>query len=386
MIKRALPFLALIAAACQAAPTVTPTAAASSGPAASSANALTAAPTPAATLAAVPAGRILFQRTGGDGVEHYFTIKTDGTDEQAVFDAEGCGCAHWMADGLHVMTLGQTARETWSLATYLYDGTERVIVDNPIETLNLAAWPTTPDGQWIAFAAWDESKPANTGLWVGSPDLTKLRQVLLLQEGMLAIEPFGISPNGSRIVFFAETGPEGGTSHAGDLYVVNADGTDLRKLNPPGPRPGFVDVPTIAMSPDGRSATFGVENRVYVADLESGDVRAISNRGGYVWAVSWSPTGDWITYTRQYGTTSVVSLIHPDGTDDHEISPNDPSDEAFSSTWSPDGKFLLVSRRQAADVESPYELWIMDLEGNYIGQVTREPSHYLFSTWAPNPR
>ena len=47
----------------------------------------------------IPAGRILFHRTGPDEVERYFTISTDGTDETAVYEAEGCSCAHLSADG-----------------------------------------------------------------------------------------------------------------------------------------------------------------------------------------------------------------------------------------------------------------------------------------------
>ena len=29
------------------------------------------------------------------------------------------------------------------------------------------------------------------------------------------------------------------------------------------------------------------------------------------------------------------------------------------------------------------DLWIMDLEGTYVGQVTHEPSNYGIYSWAP---
>src|SRR5687768_10319895 len=78
-------------------PSALPTASTSAAVSSPSPN-ITPTPAPTATPIEVPPGRILFNRQGSDGVEHYFTIKTDGTDEHAVFDAEGCGCAHWMAD------------------------------------------------------------------------------------------------------------------------------------------------------------------------------------------------------------------------------------------------------------------------------------------------
>jgi Tol biopolymer transport system component len=193
------------------------------------------------------------------------------------------------------------------------------------------------------------------------------------------VEPFGITPDGSQIVFFADTGPEGGTNHAGHNSVVNSDGSGLRQLTPPGSKVGYIGVPTISLSPDGRQAAFGVDNAVWVVDLDGGEARPITDRSGFVWAVSWSPTGDWIAYTRQHGTKSVISLVRPDGTDDKEISAGDGTDEAQAGAWSPDGNYLVV--RRGADDEK--DLWIMDLEGNFIGQVTNSPSNYGTYSWAP---
>ena len=334
-------FLAVLLAGCASGGTTTPNApSTSSGPSASAAGS----PVSASALADVPAGRILFHRVGSDGVEHYFTVNTDGTDEQALFDAEGCGCAHWSADGRHVLTLGATEHGTYSFTTYRPDGSDRVVLDNPIETLNLAPGATTADGRWIAFNGWDETDPSNTGLYLASPDLTNLRLVLPLPEGALAVEPFGITPDGSQIVFFADTGPEGGTNHAGHNFVVNSDGSGLRQLTPPGSKVGYIGVPTISLSPDGRQAAFGVDNAVWVVDLDGGEARPITDRTGFVWAVSWSPTGEWIAYTRQHGTTSVISLVRPDATDDREISATDSTDEASAGAWSPDGDYLVVRR------------------------------------------
>jgi TolB protein len=223
------------------------------------------------TQVPVPAGRVLFMRRGSDGVEHYFTIKTDGTDERALFDAEGCGCAHWSADGSLVLTLGATEHDTWSLRTIRPDGSSDTVVPNPIETLNLAPGASSADGRLIAFNGWDDTDPAHTGLWVASPDLSDLRMVMPLQEGMLAIEPFGLTPDGSQIVFFADTGPQGDTTHAGDVYVVNADGTGLRQLNPPGTKTGYIGPAVISLSPDGQQAAFALDDAVWVVDLAGGD-------------------------------------------------------------------------------------------------------------------
>src|SRR5262245_57301098 len=76
------------------------------------------------TSLGVPSGRILFHREGFDGVEHYFSINTDGTDEQALFSAEGCGCAHLSADRSQVLSIGDTGEGTFSLVIMNLDGSD----------------------------------------------------------------------------------------------------------------------------------------------------------------------------------------------------------------------------------------------------------------------
>ena len=78
-----------------------------------------------------------------------------------------------------------------------------------------------------------------------------------------------------------------------------------------------------------------------------------------------------------------MTLVRPDGTDQHEISANDGTDEAAAGVWSPDGRYLLVQRDDSSDPDRPHDLWIMDLEGNYLSQVTHEPLEYGSYSWAP---
>lgn len=375
----ALAVLVAVVAACQAATMASPT----SGPASPTTAPATTAPTSMASLAPVPGGRILFQRQTPDGVHRYFTIKTDGTDERAL--DETCECAHWAADGMHVLALNATGHGTWSFTTYRFDGSDAKLADNPIATLNLAPGATTADGRLIAFNGWDESKPSNTGLWAASPDMSDLRLVVPLQEGWLGVEPMGITPDGSRIVFFVETGPDGEIDHAGDHYVVNSDGSALRRLSPADERTPWLHMPTISLSPDGRRAAFTTHETVYVVDLDGGEARPITTEPGFAWAPAWSPTGDWITYTKFHEKTSVIVLVRPDGTEHHEISATDETDEANAGVWSPDGRYLLVSRDSDASIDGQHDLWIMDPDGNYLGQVTHEPSGYSMYSWAPDP-
>ena len=42
---------------------------------------------------------IAFNRVDESGLESYFTIRTDGTDEVPLFTAEGCSCLGWSPTG-----------------------------------------------------------------------------------------------------------------------------------------------------------------------------------------------------------------------------------------------------------------------------------------------
>jgi Tol biopolymer transport system component len=377
--------LSLSIAACHGSGPIQPTPSPSgvASPALAATSEPTATPEITRKPADIPAGLILFHRSGPDEVERYFTIKTNGTDETPIYEREGCECAHLSADGSRILTIGATGHGTWSLLTMNLDGSDQVVTNPPIATLNLFIGATTSDGRVLAFEGLDETSPSNSGLWVASPRVTDLKQVTSLQEGWLGAGPLGVTPDGSKIVFLVETGSHGGATHAGDLYAINADGSGLRQLNPNGTKLENVGMPVSSLSPDGRNAAFGVDDAVWVVDLEVGEAKAITPRIGYVWAVSWSPTGEWLTYTRFHGHTTAVALVRRDGSDDHEITALVETDEANAAVWSPDGKYLLVPRDSDKTVDGPQDLWIMDLDGTWVGQVTHHPSNYGTYSWAP---
>ena len=119
------------------------------------------------------------------------------------------------------------------------------------------AW--SPDGQRIAsvsvahsFA--DARNPTKLGLWVTNADGSDARRVA---PKATTGEP-AWSPDGRRIAFRRYDGQLGsiGTS---DLFVVNADGSGLRRLTNHAE-----NVRWFAWSPDGRTIAFLRNGEVYV--------------------------------------------------------------------------------------------------------------------------
>lgn len=89
----------------------------------------------------------------------------------------------------------------------------------------------SPDGSRIAFsrgATWSSDPEPGDGLYVMNADGTEVER---LAVGRIAYASW--APEGDRILFSLEP-PGGGHAQYGPLYIVNVDGTDLRRFVPGG--------------------------------------------------------------------------------------------------------------------------------------------------------
>jgi len=139
-----------------------------------------------------------------------------------------------------------------------------------------------------------------------------------------------ISPDGSRIAFASNRSSGVVTSHF-EIFVMNADGSDVRQLT---------DTPT-----------------------------SFTN----TWP-RWSPNGEWIAFQSTVSGTSQVHAIRPDGT---ELSQVTSTGVNQFPAWSPDGTRLAV-RRDA-------DIYVIDVAGGSdsvrltsVGPINQMPS------WSPD--
>ena len=119
------------------------------------------------------------------------------------------------------------------------------------------------------------------------------------------------SPDGKLIVFcslrHAYTGPlspedkkklEVDTAYFGDIYLMNADGSNVRRLTS---TPGYDGGPFF--SPDGQRVIWRRFNEkgdtadVYTMKLDGSDVRRLTDFGAMSWAPYFHPSGQYVIYT-----------------------------------------------------------------------------------------
>jgi Tol biopolymer transport system component len=195
----------------------------------------------------------------------------------------------------------------------------------PDQTLNLGPGAWSPNGQLIAFQAWDDSNKARNGIYIGcSTDGANLTRVT--RDGA----PGDFSPDGSRLAFYIQrpnTPP--GQPDMGAVWVVNVDRTHLKRLTP---SKMAVDFGTIRWSPDGTKILFAT----------------VSTRaGGGLWTV------------------------HPDGTHLTSVFKDRSGRYALSPTWSPNGHQIMFALDPSPDEEShPFNgLYVTNVNGTGLVRV-----------------
>ncbi|HYI13842.1 MAG TPA: hypothetical protein VEX37_00505, partial [Thermomicrobiales bacterium] len=146
------------------------------------------------------------------------------------------------------------------------------------------------------------------------------------------------SPDGTKIAFASSRAWDRGGL---DIYVVNADGSDLQRLTDD---PSFEESPR--WSPDGSMIAFEVHGdggdrygNIYVMNSDGSERRRLVEATG-AGDPNWSPDGEWIAYS-DGRFCCAVHIVRVDGTDRRDL-----SGTGFSANWprwSPDGSMLAWS-------------------------------------------
>ena len=185
---------------------------------------------------------------------------------------------------------------------------------------------------------------------------------------------FSWSWNG-RITFALED-ISTGTS---DIYMINDDGTDLRKVDGT-PIWSYCFHPS--WSPDGTEIAFASADEdgdcyIYVVNVDSADIEQLTFTG-YDLQPSWSPDGRKIAFQSDRDADYEIYVMNADGTNQINVTNNRADDELPS--WSPDGNKIAFQ----SDRDDDYEIYVMNADGT--GQVNLTNNHGaddVMPSWSP---
>ena len=242
--------------------------------------------------------------------------------------------------------------------------------------LDVQAPSWSPDGRTIVFVSW---RDGNGEVYAMDADSSGPRN--LTQHSAKDVRP-AWSPDGRRIAFVSRRDGNG------EVYVMNADGSGKRNLTRDRAKDDF---PT--WSADGRRIAFlrghlrsntvpglGVHRfysyHLYVVNADGSGLRRLTRNGTYKYQLVWSPDGRTIHFGRY--------LVSADGSGSRRL-PYIP----LTAVWSPDGRriaFVRTLGRRIPPHVLNSEIYVMNADGSGSRRLTHSAAYDGEPAWSPDGR
>lgn len=209
-----------------------------------------------------------------------------------------------------------------------------------VMTLTLSACGGTP--------AAEEPAPAPTVVEVAEPELVEETPVEETREIPCMIA-FDSDRDGNREIYIMS--PDG----SGQTNLTNEPADDRNPAwNPQGTQIAFVS---------NRETEQGHVEQIYVMNADGSDVRQLSNNGSADFP-DWSPDGNWITYSAE----NEIFIVPVDGSEEARNLTNSPESNDFESVWSPDGSRIAWASGTPDDPNA--NLFVVNADGSKVQQLT----------------
>jgi Tol biopolymer transport system component len=256
-------------------------------------------------------GRLAFvDREGESAPSDIYVIDLDGSGRTRLTNGLGAGGPRWSPDGSKIAYVTAAG-----IGVMNADGSgHRMLTQSATD--GSPSW--SPDGARMAFGSGRDDPQGE--IYVMNADGGDVRRLTSDEDS--DADP-AWSPDGSRIAFVSSRGEsEFGT----DIYTMNPGGGDLTSLT----EPGFAFLLSPAWSPDGNMIVYySYEPMIPGLHILTLDGTPVP----YEWVdlvedgsdPAWSPGGSWIAYSQYDG----LGVIHPDRTDSTQLT------SGYSPDWAP---------------------------------------------------
>ena len=234
------------------------------------------------------------------------------------------------------------------------------------------------DWDWPAEQDW------NSEIYLMDPNGKQIRR--LTEQPKSDFEP-AWSPDGKQITFVSyrdlEQLPKG-EIHRGEIYLMNADGTNLANLTQVPERAEGVS----SWSPDGTQIAFTsaelfnadllASSDIFVMDADGANRRNLTNHEALDETPDWSPDGNRIAFSSDRDGDWEIYVMNPDGTNPINLT-NHPAKDGRPD-WSPDGTRIAFTSNRDGNLE----IYVMNADGTNPINLTNHPAEDNHSSWSPD--
>jgi TolB protein len=228
----------------------------------------------------------------------------------------------------------------------------------------------SPDGRQIAFSA-AQTDTAPVKLYIINADGTDLKPITI------GTNP-AWSADGQWIAFEREDG----------LWLIRPDGSDARRVLPNKPNQFYAAIP--AWSPDSQRLALLNFNKagteIWVVNADGSELRMIyasdqAFDGGYV---SWSPDGQWIHWKRGKGGVSSDVIVPADGKGEPQALASFPAPDWWHTGFWPQWGGQAAAAPCRIAYEQDGDIYVKDCDGTGARQVTFLQGVRGLPSWSPD--